>query len=438
MATKLSRLLSPRLVSPRLLSLGRSLYSDRRGGVLIYAAFALPLVLGAAGLSVDVGLWYAEKRIVQGAADAGAMAGALEIMRSGAFANIQAAALNDASQNGYDPAAGDSLEFRSPPSSGISAGTTDAVEVIVRRPAPVFFSGMFYSGTTMVTGRAVAAADLDDTCVYALNPNARGAVKVNGGANISLACGIKVASTDSAAVDQTSAGSCLSSTLIKIKDPGWYDGTCVNAAEGIHTTAAVQDPMAGVAPPVDASSLSCDHTAKVKVNNTQSRTINPGTYCAGIEIEGSGTLTLNPGLYILHRAGLKVSAQGTLQGEGVTFYITPDARTSDSINFQAGATVDLSAPDVGQAGMPGVLFYQDRNVSSSVSHSLTAGSNMNLEGTLYFPTSDVNFAGGASLSATAAQLIADTVSFAGQSSIGQFEGSVIEANSALVTARLLE
>ncbi len=56
-------------------------WKERSGGVLIYTALAVPVLLGAAGLAVDAGLWYANKRVVQAAADAGAVAGALEIMR---------------------------------------------------------------------------------------------------------------------------------------------------------------------------------------------------------------------------------------------------------------------------------------------------------------------------------------------------------------------
>ncbi len=54
---------------------------DAHGGVLVYTALALPILLGVAGLSVDVGFWYAAKRVTQASADAGALAAALEVMR---------------------------------------------------------------------------------------------------------------------------------------------------------------------------------------------------------------------------------------------------------------------------------------------------------------------------------------------------------------------
>ncbi len=60
---------------------------DTCGAVLIYSAFMIPIILGVSGLSVDVGSWYANKRVAQAAADAGAIGAALEILRVNQDAN---------------------------------------------------------------------------------------------------------------------------------------------------------------------------------------------------------------------------------------------------------------------------------------------------------------------------------------------------------------
>lgn len=60
----------------------RSFFANISGGVLIYGALAMPILLGATGLSTDVALWYSHKRIIQSAADSAAVAGALEVMRT--------------------------------------------------------------------------------------------------------------------------------------------------------------------------------------------------------------------------------------------------------------------------------------------------------------------------------------------------------------------
>ena len=83
----------------------RRLWRDASGGVLVYTALIAPVLLGFGGLSVDVAAWYAGKRVVQTAADAAAIAGALEARRSGA--GLTAAAQSAAADNGYDPGRGD-------------------------------------------------------------------------------------------------------------------------------------------------------------------------------------------------------------------------------------------------------------------------------------------------------------------------------------------
>src|SRR3546814_14982668 len=89
------------------------------------------------------------------------------------------------------------------------------------------------------------------------------------------------------------------------------------------------------------------------------RTIQPGVYCSGIYVLGSGRLTFAPGLYVLDGAGLKFSAQSEVVGEGVFFYLTENSSTSDGIAIAGDANVNLSAPVDGDYA--GVLFFQDRS-----------------------------------------------------------------------------
>jgi hypothetical protein len=88
--------------------------------------------------------------------------------------------------------------------------------------------------------------------------------------------------------------------------------------------------------------------------------------------------------------------------------------------------------------MAGILIYHDRNSPTNVTHSLTGGGDMNLEGIIYFPVQDVKFTGGSSLDASATMLIADEVEIAGNTTLGNFEGSALEANKLLIKASLAE
>jgi hypothetical protein len=62
---------------------------------------------------------------------------------------------------------------------------------------------------------------------------------------------------------------------------------------------------------------------------------------------------------------------------------------------------------------------------------------MNLDGILYFPNQNIKFAGGSSLDATSSIIIADTVTFTGNTEIG-LTGAAVSANPLLVTAKLVE
>src|SRR3954452_7110118 len=105
------------------------LLGDERGGVAIYAALVMPLLLGSIGLGVDVGLAYSSRQTAQHQADAGAMAAALEVAKGKTTAQVKAAATISAQANGFTEAHGDVMSVQSPPTTGAFAGNATAAEV---------------------------------------------------------------------------------------------------------------------------------------------------------------------------------------------------------------------------------------------------------------------------------------------------------------------
>ena len=146
-----------RLSKPKLMKTCARLWKDRSGGVMMYTAIALPVLLGVSGLSVDIGSWYVDRRAAQVVADAGALAGAVEILRTGEDDNdsndktdVKAAALASAVENGYDTSAGDDITINFPPKNGAYAGSGEAIEVIVTRPAEVYLAGMLFDEPVII------------------------------------------------------------------------------------------------------------------------------------------------------------------------------------------------------------------------------------------------------------------------------------------------
>ena len=425
-----------RIAKPKLFDTCARLWKDKSGGVMIYTALALPVLLGVSGLSVDVGSWYANKRVAQASADAGAIAAALEVMRRGiggddnvAYSVLEAVALSSAAENGYDASGGDSIQINNPPTSGAYAGSAEYVEVIVQRPAQVFLAGFLFDQTVTVAGRAVAQAAFNEACIWGLSPTADKAVKVSGGAQVNLPCGIFSNSNAPEALS-TDGGACI--TASRIKSVGGATGDCMNpgAVTGMRP---ITDPFADMQPP---SYGGCDFTGNIRVNNGETLTLAPGTYCGNITVNGGGTLNFDPGLYVLDTAGLNFASSSQIVGNDVTFYLTENSNQGTNIKVAAGASVTLSAPIGGD--LPGVLFYQDRNSPPDIRHTFTGQSNMTLEGILYFPNQSLKFSGGGVIDPVTTVIVADTVEFTGNTTTDNIDGSVVTGNPFLIVVHLVE
>ena len=314
--------------------------------------------------------------------------------------------------------------------TGKNIGSSDAVEVVASRPLPMFLAQFFIQDAGVVTARAVAVADINDTCVWALHPNAKSALKVAGGANVSLNCGVVVNSSDPDALTQSGTTSCMTATKIKVS--GQFSGECVQPTP-LTGVKPVEDPLAAMPAP---SFAGCDHNGNINVNGGSTVTLSPGVYCGNIKATSTGIINFEPGLYVLNGASLDIGAQASAFGQGVSFFLTENSGTNNNITIAGGATVNLVAST--ELPLPGVLFYHDRNSPTNVTHHLTGGSTMQVEGIIYFPAQDISFTGGTEFDAAASMLIARTISFTGQSNLGSFEGSAVEANTTLIAPRLVE
>lgn len=406
----------------RLTGLGR----DEAGSILVYVAFATPILIGLTGLSIDVATWRAHHQLLQSAADSAAIAGALEIQRSQADSQlvIDAATL-DATTNGYGATADDVIIINYPPTLGASAGSTSAVEVALSRPVATAFAQIFLAGPVMVSARAVAATDPIDACVWALNGTAMGALTVAGGVQANLDCGVMVNSSDASALREL-GGACLTATSINIV--GDYSGTCIDPTPSTGLNEQ-NDPLATLAAP---SYGGCDTTGKTTINGGATATLEPGVYCGDIAINGGATVTFNPGLYVLEDSDLSINGGTSVSGTDVTFYFSGNGE----VDIDGGANVTMSAPTSGDQA--GLLFYNDRNASPTITHKFTGGAQMQLAGILYFPATDVDFTGGSSTAGSVIMLVADEIRFTGGTELGAFAGSPVEASPFLTAARLVE
>lgn len=393
-------------------------------------ALALPMLIGMLGLAVDVGVLRYQKIKLQAIADSVARSAAAELP----YNNIAYGASVAAASYGFvSGSGGATLTVNNPPKAGPHAGNANYVEVIASQVANTYFARVLGVTTATVSARAVGWSGSSTSCVYALNPGASGAFTANGSAVFNAQCGLTVNSSNSKAFI-TSGGACVKAPQIGVAG-GVSLGNCPPDPTPVLGMVPVADPMAYLQPPAYGG---CKTTNYKLTGGTT--TIDPGVYCGGITVSGSGTqLKFNPGTYVLNGGGLQVSGGANLQGTGVTFFntgTTGGATKYAAISLTGGGSTSLKAPLTGD--LAGILFYQDRTISSTQQNKIAGGASTLFEGTMYFPTTPLDYSGGSSASGAAYTIIvADTVSISGNSAFNS-DYSSLPAGSPIKQVALVE
>ncbi|HYH21427.1 MAG TPA: pilus assembly protein TadG-related protein [Azospirillum sp.] len=400
---------------------------DESGAVLVIIALAMTAILGLLSVTVEVGTWYAERRSLQTAADAAAVAGALEIAR-GTPGRMASAAEAEAARNG---SGGDRVAVNNPPLSGALAGRSDAVEAIVTRVQPRLFSAVMQDGPVTITARAVALTrDVGEACVLALDGGAAEAVSGRGNPNVVMpGCMIAANSNAASAISFSGNVSLLAQTLWTAGGMAMSGNVNLQLARAATTHAwPLPDPYANVeAPPVG----SCKHT-KHKVN--ESGRLKPGVYCDGLTITGNADVTLEPGEYIINRGDLSVQGNitincdcGTDEGVAFVFTSTGGADQIGGVDVHGNVSVTLRARSSAAAPLRGILFYQDRNAPTGA-NVFNGNAALDVTGVMYFPAQSVEWRGNNSTQgAGCVQIVAKTVVFTGNAALGNETCSVLGA-----------
>jgi len=433
------------------------------GQVLFTTAAALVVLIGIAGLAVDVGVLRYEKRVQQSAADAAAIAGAEEIPVSGSLILAGQAA---SAQNGFaDSGTGQvstctasgaavgtiCVQVDNPPQTGPHASCSSPcnyVEALVSKVHPTYFMKIFGRDTATVTARAVATmvsnAGGTNGCVYTLGPQGTGIGVTNSGTP-------QVTAPTCAIYDDGDWTTHGKPVNIQAGAIGIV-GTDTNSGGGTVnptpvTVAPVSDPLSYLTPPC----TSCSGGSALNISSNT--VVSPGTY-SSISITG-GTVNFQPGTYII-TGNFTVNGNATVCSStnnncsgmssnpptsvnaGVTFYMTGGG----GVTMNGTANVYLSAPTSGS--YTGILFYQD---PSDCSAATLNGTNTSFyQGALYFPGDpnagcnvQLNFGGTlTNTSAAYTVIVTDDLKFFGTSNVtinsnySSLPGGVFPAKNAVL------
>jgi Flp pilus assembly protein TadG len=393
-------------------------FCDQRGQTTIIMALSIFSLCGMAGFAVDVGTLFRAKRVLQTAADAGALTAAAEAN----YGDSNAAALAIAAQNGATNGTNGYTVTESTVASGY--------QVIATQAAPTYFMKLFHLNSMAVSAVAVASNAAASGCIYTLDPSGVD-IGMTGSGSLSMPdCGIVINSASSNALNLTGSGT-ISAQSIGIVGNYNKTGSGTISPAPVTGIAPAPDPLAYLsAPTYSSGSCLSDPHFTGSTSNTVGPSTAGGTVCYnGLTNTGSGSLTLQPGVYVIN-GSFSSTGSGSISGTGVTIYLAPP---NGALSLTGSGTLNISAPTDPSNPYNGILFYEDRTDSNSM--KITGSGNSNLQGIFYAPDAALTLTG-SSGTAINADLVVHALSMTGSGNFGNY--SSINPNEPLTAPRLVQ
>ncbi|MHB0956476.1 MAG: pilus assembly protein TadG-related protein [Pirellulaceae bacterium] len=385
----------------------------RRGAVAVLVAALLTVILGLLVITLEGGLLRDNRRKVQGAADAAALAAATQLFVH--YPAIEAsdfhdgdpggagvsAALASAADNGFQDGVGDSsVVVNIPPTSGPFKNEAGYAETVVTFNQTRYFSRIWGGTSTPVLGRAVARGRwmatnigimvLEPTAKNALIASGTGAVTVTGGSPGTDGAAVIVNSDNTAAAAATGGGGL---TAPRFQITGGYTGTLNGDVEtGVPPS---PDPLRHL--PEPSVTVAGKMTVSNLGNGNKQYSLTPGTYTNLPNFNvGDVVVFRQGGIYSIDGGGFK-STGASIQMDpdtsgGVMIYNNPSGSSvADQIQISGNSagTVNLSALTDGPYA--GILLWQKRTATQQL--SISGGGNFSMTGTFYAANAQLNVTG---------------------------------------------
>ncbi|MEL1250220.1 TadE/TadG family type IV pilus assembly protein [Aurantiacibacter gilvus] len=493
----------------------------KSGNATMMVALGMPVLIGGAGLGVDMTQWYMWKRELQFAVDQAAIAGAWAAADTETESTFQTRALQE-----FDANLSVTDDFNAAPTiqlANFAGGTDNSVAVSATATKELPFTSFLTGEAATIYAYAQATFEEGTTftsCLIALDDDDAGAITIGGSSVLTASCGLAALSTDDMSItvngDPTvDAGWILSAGGV---DEWFYtntDDVILEYMDGLY------DPFASLSPPnPTASQISRTYTCTAENDTTYAdvdiRTVTDYTYWEGPtrnnvtlwtnpsghddsdvtsssndiivpndtvagtttvvdetwrDLGGNGqtkkweqrvrTITTTyddltlvegglagnvrpgtytdihiscntafaPGVYNIVGGTLIINGQHEVTGAGVMFVLYDGA----SIQVNGGADINLTAmtaADLMSVGvspsdandLAGMLVFEDRDSAGAGTNGQSFNGNANtvLNGTFYFPVSEVFFAGTASVTSQCLMIAANNITITGTTDMETF------------------
>jgi Flp pilus assembly protein TadG len=365
------------------------------GGVMILAAFALPLGLAAVGAAVTYSNVTATRGSYQKALDAAVLAGTILPMSAAASERIKAAELAFAggmTSQVRSVTIGSTAKFK------VEAIGTGDVKVTGEAGAQVknLFAGLIGADSIAIGVHSAARkGQSDPICLLALNAKEQGAVDLNGTVDVSTNCPAQANSSDGAAVRQV--GNARMNTAVFAVTGNYRGGNF--SPKPVTGSERVADPLANVPFPTPGPCIDLGLKGSGKLQQ-ENLTLSPGTYCGGLDITADSKIRLQPGEYIIKDGELKISGSVVTGTEVMIAFTGKGAK----LWLTGGAVMKVTSPSSGP--YMNMQFMEDRNNGAgNMWVSIGGDSKLDYDGTMYFPNSNIWIFGGSEVTARSPNLI---------------------------------
>lgn len=383
------------------------------GQALILIVFAIIGLIGITGLAVDGGNAFAERRRAQNAADAAALAGAVERINNNTASWVNAVYAS-AAHNGYNnDGVTNVVRVFSPPISGPNAGNVEYIQVQIVSYTHTYFAPVV--GIQQITNEVEAVSRtktpeykpiLGGAAVISLAPtsdcdkhksfyiHAEATLDIRGG-------GVFINSNNpSCALIEQGEGSIRINDGHPIQIVG---GASIQKPKLLTPYPPVNVPSVAYPPPFYMPKVGCGlKEAEVSLDG---HTMTPGNWDE--DFPPLGVDTLSSGIYCID-GDFTLAENRQLSGNGVVIKME-----AGQLHIAGSAQINLSAPQTGD--LAGLLIYQPMDNNHTM--VLNGAEDSSFTGVILAPGAQILIKGLASGSAFHSQIIGYTVEVDGDSNV---------------------
>lgn len=358
--------------------------NNEDGQVLVITALSMTLLLAFLGFAIDVGLLFRAKRNAQIAADAAAVAAALDYQYNTNVASAKAAGQAAATANGFtNGVSGVTVTINPPPLNGPEANVAGYAEAIVTQSNSTILMGIVGPKSMTVGARAVAGTGgPGPACIYTLGSS--GITESGSGAIDVPNCDID----DDGGITMSGSGNIIANQ-VNIKNSYTHSGSGT-VTPSPTTFSGASDPLASVTQPTSQSPCT-NYVGSVPTS------LSPG--CYSFVLSGSATVNLQSGQYTF--TGITSSGNLIFNGTGVTIYF-PSGGITGSGNVGLNITAPTSGP------YDGIAIWMNRSDSTGL--TLSGATTTSFEGIIYAPDGNITVSGSTALNLTADLIVSNITS----------------------------